>query len=320
MYHSNLFGEQQSDILKVKLFCDESGTKNWLYIGLLVVPESDEEGLLNDLLNNRCGSKDPKKVKDWINCKEKCDFHDGNNKEVHFTKLNDRKDLYYISERWMNYLLSGNNKIRFYVLGIDRTKLNLSEFGNGKNRESRIYNRFFRAALLYCVKKFFGKETKVDITSIYHDNSSALEGHEYFSWHCLSKIPKQELNIVTSADKIEFLDSDHKTSNNKYSNLIQLIDLITGSIKEVFEAESPKDDNDKIKIATKIVPLVDRIINQPWKKKSRYNYFGRYDISFFPNNTIEELKDDYGDYARVKDNFYKKRPLKISEKNQQTLF
>lgn len=318
MRHSDLFGNVTDQEIKVKLFCDESGTRDWLYLGLLIVSEEDEKGLMQDILNSRCGSPDPNFKKDWINCKEKCKNHEYNDKEVHFSKMNNRKYMYYIAERWMKYLLGGKNHIRFYVQGIDRTKLDLGKFGSA-NRESSIYNRFFRSAVLFSLKRFFGKNSRIRITGVYHDESSALEGHDYFSWHSLYKIPIDDGFINADINKIEFIDSNHKKSGNEYSNFIQLIDLITGSIKEVFEAESPSNESDKITITRMMLPLVERIINNPWNKKSHYNYFNRYDIQFFPKNTTSDLEKEYGDMSKFANNFYRKRPLKFSHKNQMEL-
>ncbi len=173
MCHFNLFGEQIQDEIRVKLFCDESKTKDWLYLGLLIVPEKDENELINDLLNRRCANPNPNKIKDWINCKKKCNYHKKNDREVHFTRLGNDKEMYFIAKRWMDYLLSGNNRIRFYVLGIDRTKLNINKFGKSNN-EGNIYNRFFRMAVKGVLNSFFNNR-KIIITDIYHDDNLSLE-------------------------------------------------------------------------------------------------------------------------------------------------
>lgn len=286
--------EKDDEKINIKLFCDECYTKEWIYIGILIVKENEENDLFKDILNSRCGSK--KIEKNWLNCKEieTCKYHEKNNREVHFSNLGKDKDLYHIAKRWMDYILCGNNKIRFYILGLDRTKLDLSKFGNC---ETNIYNRFFRTAIISPIKYFFGKNSKININSIYHDESTNLETHKYFPWHSLYKIEQNTDNIYIKTNKIKFINSNHKYSNNNYSHFIQLIDLILGCFKETFEAESTSKD--KIKIATEYVPLIERMINAPNNKNSRYNYFKRYDFSFFPKETIDDLEKIYMDKKKV---------------------
>ena len=116
----DLFGRRASvkKEIKLKLFCDESGSQNWLYTGILIVPDYIEAVLLQSLLNKRCGNPSGNKI--WGTCKSECTFHKKNNTEVHFTEVEKSKNKFFVAERWIDYLLGDRENIFFYVLGIDR--------------------------------------------------------------------------------------------------------------------------------------------------------------------------------------------------------
>lgn len=111
----------------MKLFCDETGTDSWLYMGILIVSKIIEQELLQDLLNSRCGNPDGNKV--WEKCTPLCRFHNKNDTEVHFIEIERSKNKYFVAQRWLNYLLNDRENIYFYILGIDFTKLDKSKFG-----------------------------------------------------------------------------------------------------------------------------------------------------------------------------------------------
>lgn len=316
----NLFGDKIKKIQKVKVFCDESKAGDWIYIGLLIVPEEHEQFLLNILLNQRCGRKD-NKPKNWLGCENlnKCKFHESNNKEFHYSNLSRNKDMYFLGERWVSLLLTDSVYTRFHVLGIDISKLNLDVFESKSGNTDSIYNRFFRSAVNYAVKSLLKGTDKIQITGIYHDNNPSVEGHKYFPWHVATKL-NEENNILCSFEHIVFLDSNHSKSQSAYSNFIQYIDLILGCVKETLEAESPSESNDKQKIVAKALPFVERVITEPYNRNSQYKYLGRCSISFFPKEKIEKLEELYGDKAKFVNNFYKTRPIKFAQKKQMSLF
>lgn len=313
----NLFGNKLYErvSVKLKLFCDEGGSKDWLYIGLLIVPEKIETILLRELLNKRCGNPDGNKI--WGQCNPKCSRHKNNNTDVHYVEIEKSKDKYFVAERWIKYLLSDREKIYFYVLGLDLKKLDKSQFGN-RRRQNNIYNRFFRTAILKSVKSYFHKYKSIAIEKIFHDNSRSLETDFYFPWHSIFYIDNKDDKVTFKSRKISFIDSDHRKSKNPYSNFIQLIDLLLGCINNCLDHTSK--NRDKEALSMKSLPLVKRLIESPSNKNSRFNYVGRQKIEFFPKYDLRNLDEkslEY-QYKRMKA-FYYHRAIKIEHKNQTLL-
>ena len=148
-------------------------------------------------------------------------------------------------------------------------------FGS-KNPESiNIYNRFFRSALEYSLRKFFGQYKRIRILEIYHDYDTAKERHEYFPWHSIKVLNDKQNNFLFMTDKIEFIDSKHHVSKNEYSHLIQYIDLITGCVKESFEAESNSKTESKTIITKIALDLIRRIVLNPKNKNSSFERSGQ---------------------------------------------
>ena len=313
----NLFGHksQERSSIKLKLFCDEGGSKGWLYIGLLIVPEKIETLLLEELLNKRCGNPDGNKIWGW--CNPKCSRHKNNNTNVHYVEIEKSKDKYFVAERWIKYLLSDRERIYFYVLGLDLKKLDKSQFGN-RRQQNNIYNRFFRTAILKSVKSYFHEYKSIAIEKIFHDNSRSLETDFYFPWHSIFYIDNKNDKVTFKSKKIRFIDSDHRKSKNLYSNFIQLIDLLLGCINNCLDHTSK--NTDKEALAEKSLPLIERLIKKPNNKHSQYKYFGRKKIEFFPKHDLSNLDENSLEYRYKKmDYFYHKRTLLLKNKYQLSL-
>jgi hypothetical protein len=255
----NLFGHahKKTTEIKLKLFCEESGSKDWLYMGVLIVPEEIEQRVLEKLMNLRCGHPDGDKI--WSQCDNKCPRHKNNDTEVHYVNI-DSKDKFFIAEKWINYLLNDTEDIYFYVLGLDFKKLDMSRFGN-KGQQHNIYSRFFRTVILKAVKSYFYRYNSIVIKDIYHDNSNALETHYYFSWHPIFYIGSRDDKVTLACDNIKFIDSDHRKSKNSYSNFIQLMDVLLGCINNCLDYTSK--NKEKVAIAEKCLPLIERLIEKP---------------------------------------------------------
>ena len=315
---SNLFGyqEKKKQSVSLKLFCDESGTDDWLYLGILIIPKVLEQELLQHLLNSRCGN--PKGNKIWGKCNPLCKFHRKNDTEVHFSEIEKSKDKYFVAQRWINYLLNDRENIYFYILGVDLTKLDKSKFGI-KRQQNNIYNRFFRTAILKSVKSYFYKYNKIIIENIYHDNSISLQTHSYFSWHSIFYISDKDDKVYFRTNEIDFIDSDHRKSSNSYSNFIQFIDLILGCARNCIEYTSKNIDKEEISI--QCLPIISRLIKNPNNINSKYNYVGRQKIDFFPKYNLENLDENTLEYEYKRmDAFFTKRNLRIENRKQGRLF
>lgn len=315
--NKNLFGHKpkENTSVKLKLFCDEGGSKDWLYIGILIVPETIETILLQDLLNKRCGN--PKGNKVWGGCSPECNRHKHNNTEVHYVEVEKSKDKYFVAVRWLDYLLDDTDKIYFYILGLDLEKLDRTHFGK-KHQTTNIYNRFFRTAILKSVKSYFHKYKSISIANIYHDANTSLEANAYFPWHSIFFIENKDDKVSFSCNAVEFIDSDHKKSKNKYSHFVQFIDMLLGCANNCLDHASTNADKEAL--AEKCLPLIERLIEKPNNKNSSYKYVGRQKIEFFPKHNLQSLDENSLEYQYKKmDSFYTERHLKIKNKNQTAL-
>ncbi len=299
----------------MKLFCDEVILKEWLFIGILIVPETIETNFLQALLNKRCGHPDNNKI--WGKCDLACSYHTKNNTEIHYTEVDRSRDKFFIAEKWIDYLLNDTENIYFYILGIDLEKLNQSFFGD-KKQQHNIYNRFFKTAILKSVKSYFYKYQQIIISEIYHDSSTALETHAYFSWHSIFKIGSRDSKVKFTAKDIEFIDSDHRKSLNSYSNFIQFIDLLLGCTHNCLEYGSKNEDKEKLSMQS--LPLIERLVKTPNNVNSKYKYVGRQKIEFFPMYDISNLDEKSLEYQRKRMKaFYSDRKIKIKSKDQPIL-
>jgi hypothetical protein len=308
--------------IELNLYCDEikeqiyndpiHGQERWMYIGVLIVPKNIEKVLMQNLLNKRCGAN---QHKTWGKCPNKCQYHRKNNKEAHYTNC-DSADEYHIALRWLDYMLSDFEYTYFYILGINLTNLDYKYFANGSptDRFNSIYNRFFRTAILKPIKNYFYKYKEIIIESIIHDEAE-LKEDEYFPWHSIYKI-KKDGTILVKSNEIEFIQSDHKKSNDVRSHFLQYIDIIMGSIFNSLHWQS--QDEKKTALAEKVYPLLHRLMHEPSNKNSSFCYFLRKSLDFFPSTKILSLKG-FEQYE-IKGGFYKIREPRIKKNHQPTLF
>lgn len=311
--------------IKLNLYCDEiketnfqnnlRGNEQWAYLGFLIVPTDDEEKLVSHLLQKRCGNLDKSKI--WDKCPVPCDYHIKNNKEVHYHK-SDSADVFHVADRWMDFMLNDLSHTYFYILGLNLKHLDYSSFGKTtpSERFQRIYNRFFRMAILKSVKSYFYKNNHIIINSITHDDSS-MKNSNYFPWHSIFKIDSTDPKINFLCNEIEFISSDHRISNTPRSHLIQYIDLILGSTFNALHWAS--ENKNKTLLALKMSELLQRLINAPNNINSRYGYVGKKSIDFFPKHNFRSL-DEWEKNLLRKDSFYKKRELRVKEYLQPGLF
>ena len=315
--NKDLLGQKtrEASSIKLKLFCDESGSKAWLYIGVMIVPEKIAPLLLQELLNMRCGNPSGDKI--WGQCSDECQRHKHNNTEVHYSEIEKSKDKYFVAEKWLDYLVNDRDKIYFYILGIDLKKLDKAQFGT-QRQANNIYNRFFRTAILKSVKSYFHNYSSITIEKIFHDKNKALETDMHFSWHSIFYIGNRDDKVRFAFNKISFINSDHRKAKNHYSHFIQFIDLLLGCFNNCLDHSSKNVDKETL--SEKSLPLIERLIEKPNNKNSSHKYFGRQKVEFFPKHDLIGLDEKSLEYRYKKiDSFYYKRPLKIRNKNQLSL-
>lgn len=309
--------EVQQNTIRLKLFCDESCSpqEGWLYLGILLVPESMEAFLLQDLLNKRCNRP---RTGNWGECNPLCKFHERNNVEIHFKEIGYRnKNKYYLSSRWTDYFLQEVDKVFLYILGINLNKLDRSYFGDD-SIEDTIYNRFFRTAILKASKSFFSKYeyNEIIITEIIHDESSSKESHYYFNWHPIFFINLNDPRVKIVAPEIRFLDSDHRKPRGHriYSHFLQFTDLVLGCTRNCLDYTSSNEL--KRELSIKALELIERLINAPGNINSSYKYVNRIKIDFFPKHDLRQFNNYDLQQLKRWDSFYTKRELAIQHREQ----
>lgn len=285
----------------VNIYADEVQSKickdtnnEWHYIGLIV--ENVDHPLLEDIIHERYMG----------NFDQNSPYYSKNNRIVHWSEIRDA-DTKNICKRWFEYILSptkSKKKFYSYILGINNSLLSKEAF-DPENQFMSKYNRFFRAAIIYALKTFFGNK-KIIVKNIYHEVGQQ-KSHKYFPWHCIYKINTLHENIKFKCKKIIFLPKDHKEKER--SNLIQLCDCLLGVTTSIIHSfERSRRTIYREELCEIYLPLLERLIHNPDNKNSSYKYYNRILIRFFPKEKI-----DLSDPKECINQFYTKRNLKYIE-------
>ena len=206
--------------IRINIYADEIQGKRcpytneyWNYMGLLI--ENLDSPLLDDIILERFKG----------NLDQESPYFEKNNKQVHWCEIR-TADTKNICKRWFEYILDparSESRFNSYILGLNDTHLSKEEF-DSEDEFSSKYNRFFRSAIFYAIKNYFGND-KVIIENIYHEKGQQ-QNNSYFPWHTIYKLKGYE-NISLNCTKIEFLSKDHRMDQR--SNLIQLCDCVLGA-------------------------------------------------------------------------------------------
>jgi hypothetical protein len=291
---NTLFGFNSSKI-NITIFSDERKNLNnqWDYICLLIIPTNKINVVLNIIKNYRNNNN----------------YHH----ELKFAKLDNRGTgvKFQLAKDLLNEILNDTQKLYYFkIFGIDKISINNNRFGKGlKNYEiyANIYNRFYRTNILQ-LKGYF-KNQNIEIDNIFHDNEGNLERHEYFNWHTVFTVEKDE-RISCNCDRIKFINSNHDLEPNyqNESHIIQLVDILIGAVSQCIEYHNKKNQS-QIELAGLVLPYVDRILNDKPNWKSEFPYFGRFDINFFPT-----ILPDWYNPKNFNKSIYKKRDILIKPK------
>jgi hypothetical protein len=274
--------------------------ENWIYIALLIIPDSRKSEALDALKKHRNDIKYEYELKF-----RKVELPSCRSKVTNLAKL------------WIQELLNDANK-RYYfkILGIKKDNLLFELFGDSDSSEgkySNIYNRFFRTAFFGAINSFFSKDEyeKINISGFFHDSQGQLEGHKYFPWHICHKLAGTRINYVS--EKLCFVNSNHKIESfyKNDSQFIQLVDILVGAISHCLDLPTTSQEG-KNEVARTVLPLLRDILNNKNTSKSDFNYFRKYDVSFYPSNklTIEEFNNIVD---RVQSKFFKDRRILLDE-------
>ena len=289
--------------IEVNIYADESmdrkcpyANNNWHYMCLIV--ERVDKPLLDDLINERyCNNLD-----------QTSPYFTKNNKILHWTEIKSADEIN-ICKRWFNYILDprkSSDKFYCYILGLNESFLSDDEFDKNQKFNS-IYNRFFRSAIEYSLKCFWGNN-KIVIKKIYHEKGQQQD-HTYFSRQPINKLKNKENNFNFETNEIQFLGKDHKI--DKKANILQVCDCFLGAIVNLIHGlENPesKQSQNKNELLKLILPLCERMMNNPDNPNSYYHHKNRIMIRFFPKEKTEK-----NSIQRGTNQFYTKRKLKFKE-------
>ncbi len=306
----DLFGNEHiQKPIHVNIYADEIFSKTcpytkdeWFYIGLIV--ENLAQPLLKDIIDKRfCGNFD-----------KHSPYYEKNNRIIHWAEMR-TADCKNICKRWLEYILrpdESSQKFYSYILGINNSKLVKKEFDTNDEFNSK-YNRFFRSAVLYALKVFF-PDKQVIVENIYHEQGTQ-QNHDYFPWHIIYKLSQNDEKISFNCKEVTFLPKDHKI--NEHSNIIQLCDIVLGvSTSIIHGIEKSKSSKYREELADIYLELFRRIIENPKNQNSRFRYYNRIIISFFPRK-----KTDPDDVKRLTNQFYSQRSLYyVEQKSGQQRF
>ena len=76
----------------------------------------------------------------------------------------------------------------------------------------------------------------------------------------------------------------------------------------------PSNNQTKKDIDSIICPLVNRLINHPYNKRSSFNYFKKQSINIFPKTKIEYQKDLNGNIFTIPGEFHRDVKVRCDEK------
>jgi hypothetical protein len=291
---------------EIKIYADESMNRdctltktNWDYMCLCFVSSKEIFNIINCIRFNQ-GKIVPNFRVDNTN-----KYFEKNNMKIHFNEIRSA-DQFHIAKRFLEWILdnSSSKYVKFLILGLDRTKLDESKFGDEKIFDN-IYNRFFRSAIKYGLKCFYSN-SDIKITKIIHEVGSQ-QNHKYFNFHAIWKL-KDDFNF--ECREIEFLDKDH--TKNQNANLTQLCDLVLGVATHIIH--NKKKNSYKDRLAEVALPLVKRAIQESKNSNSSYKHHNRFLCRFFPKSEIKTYEGN--EYWNSE--FYSQRPLRylISQSKQ----
>ena len=307
---------QQPKPIEVVLFVDEikpDATKSpWCYLGLVSVPMSNWDYLYRKLKASRDST--------------------GFQREIKFHKIkrarNERSRCVY---SWLPLLIEKDHGVRWSVVGINTSMLQLERFGDFKSEQQvSLQRRFLRATVRHHLKTCYRTQGKqVHVVRFFHDTEGRLEADPYFQWHAINWLQTHEQGISFAEANIRFIHSDHEkeTKFKRASHAVQLCDVLIGAIQhahldtqlihhpnwDVTKRKFPERDRLAELFHPLLAPMLDP--KKAQNVNSRYGYVGRCNLAFFPSRALSaaEFEDPF---TRAQSTFYRAEPLKGLERNR----
>ncbi len=210
------------------------------------------------------------------------------------------------------------NFLRFFLLGIDLSKLDQSYFGDKDSsraqRNMRIYNKFFEIALFTALRWFFNSSEEVSVTKIFAEKR-CLPNDDPFTTHAPQMIRRRESNIVVQTNHVSMIDAkaEKETAHPGLRDCLQIVDVYTGALSQLLDNSNCKSGC--CEVATALAPRAKKLMEQPFNSKSCC--WKRVALRFFPKSSV--TGDGLLNGVR-KGEMYEQRQLTYLERDQLRLF
>lgn len=302
--------------LNITVFADESRNRRcpltgelWDYFIIGFVQTQNIDNLLNEI---SCVRYNQGEIRERYIVDKSSKYFAPNNRILHFSELDDA-DKKFLSERSTDWFLSPNNlQLKTVIYGINRSIIEDSFFG--EDVYMGVYNRFFRSALLYGIKQFYGSNEKIIISKIYHEI-----GEQKHSGVFRKHIFKALQNDFAFAEhNIRFIEKDHEVE--PCANFIQILDLILGAVTFAFHCKKgpavTKAEAYKNLIVDKYSEILPRAVNEPKNKNSNTKHYNKFIVRSFPEKSIKQFEYN-GSVYDLRSGFYAKRPIPYFDNTDQ---
>lgn len=284
MRQLDLFGQSVQDPLNpvshsISIFHDESGIYghgDWVLTGLLWINENQIQELSTELK--------------LLRLKESCEG------KIHFKKFQKsfKGDYGYkprAARDWFNlWVRKWSKKTWFNVVAVNRTHPVYDHRRYAQPFHS--YNRFVAIALKSGLSWFFKGYSKLSL-SIYSDGKSRRPDglipdgitsdnfEEYISKRLYKDSESYHGPKICLNNSVQCILTPNKGSYNHYQEILQLTDLLLGSVSEAIAPKSSKET--KIWFAKNIARMMKDIRLPPWEQE--YGLHRKFSISYFPNDS-----------------------------------
>lgn len=279
-------------------YCNRS---NYLYHGYLFVDNTFGREIVDKLIDI--------KVK-----------YNGRLEEIHFKQIHGSSKYSKrtrIAVEWLKEIdiYIRNNKLKYYFFGINKN--NVSNFWDNHNSfETNIYLKFFEIGLKSSIRWF-------EIPKISHiilDNSPHINDVKNKIQALSNEFFRNKFYNEVNSNNIIALDSKEDISGERLSNLIQLVDLLTGVCRIAFVSNKNKGQSECLNV---IIDIIERF-NSPFTAYRKGRYYKKFNLQFYPNSnklTKEEFLNDSIDKHLKAPSFYCDRAtqrqfVKLKEKKE----
>lgn len=303
----NLFGfpEAPSDEMRCSVYHDERFIENkWLYHAFLFVPNVREMPFLSDLHNIR-------KITGW-------------DRELHFGRLNNTHTQNNCAKACLkSYLDKHSDQCRFYFIGVDQSAL-AKELWDPQVRNFKIYNRFFQIGLYSAIKWLFINPKagfrKVCIEKVFSDSKNRSSDDRFHT----QPIEDIEFSAAIKKEAISFesktiieVDSDHRKETDfpQASHIVQLVDLLAGSMSQMFDNTSKHEGKHLMARCLWEYDLPKAIMGYD-KDNFKSKFYKRIGLSFFPKTKLGFNEILNPSIFHKKNAFFIKRTLSFAELQQ----